>query len=73
MLFDRKGLLDTVNWLEDNCPTYEYHEEIDLILMKSYGQHGDAQLDFQSLICVPLDTVYKQGGNVIDAITFVRK
>lgn len=73
MLFDRKGMLDTVNWLEDNCPTYEYREGIDLILMKSYGQYGDATLDIKNLVCVPLDDIYKSGGNVIDAITFVRK
>ncbi len=73
LTFDRKGLLDTVNWLEENCPFYEYREGIDLILMKSYGKHGNARLDFQSLICVPLEEIYKRGGNVIDAITFVRK
>lgn len=73
MLFDRKGMLDTVNWLENNCPTYEYREGIDLILMKSYGKLGDALLDVQNLICVPLDDIHKNRGNVIDAITFVRK
>jgi len=73
MLFDQKGMLDTVDWLEHNCPTYEYREGIDLILMKSYGRHGDASLDIKNLVCVPLDDVYKRGGNVIDAITFVRR
>lgn len=71
--FYRNGMLDTVNWLEENCPSYEYREGIDLILMKCYGQHGDAKLDVQNLICVPLEEVYHRGGNVIDAITFVRK
>lgn len=71
--FDRRGLLDTINWLEDNCTSYEYREGIDLILIKSYGQHGDAKLDVQNLICVPLEEVYHRGGNIIDAITFVRK
>lgn len=73
MLFDPKGMLDTVDWLEHNCPTYEYREGIDLILMKSYGRHGDASLDIKNLVCVPLDDVYKRGGNVIDVITFVRR
>lgn len=71
--FDRKGMLQTVDWLEENCASYEYREGIDLILMKCYGQHGDAKLDVQNLICVPLEEVYHRGGNVIDAITFVRK
>lgn len=73
MLFDRKGMIDTVNWIEDNSPSYEYREGIDLILMKSYGRHGDAWLDMRNLICVPLDDIYQRNGNVIDAITFVRK
>lgn len=73
MLFDRRGMLDTVNWLEENCPTYEYREGIDLILMKSYGSLGEASLDIKNLVCVPLDDVYKKRGNVIDAITFVRR
>lgn len=73
MLFDRRGMLDTVNWLEENCPSYEYREGIDLILVKSYGKQGEASLDIKNLVCVPLDDVYKRGGNVIDAITFVRK
>jgi|GEM_PF-4955956 len=73
MLFDRKGMLKTVDWLEDNCPSYEYREGIDLILMKSYDRHGDAQLDVRNLISVPLEEVYHRGGNVLDAITFVRK
>lgn len=73
MFFDRKGMLDTVDWLENNCHSYEYREGIDLILIKSYGQSGDVRLDLKNLICLPLDEVYKRGGNVIDAITFVRK
>lgn len=32
MLFDRNGMLATVDWLEDNCPSYEYREGIDIIL-----------------------------------------
>lgn len=73
MLFDHKGMLQTVNWLEENCSSYEYREGIDLILIKSYGLHEDAMLDVQNLICMPLDDIYHKGGNVIDAITFVRK
>ena len=73
MLFDRKGMIDTVDWLESNCSSYEYREGIDLILIKSYGIHGDTRLDIQNLICVPMDDIYLRGGNVIDAITFVRK
>lgn len=73
MLFDQGGMLKTVDWLEENCPSYEYREGIDLILMKCYGQHSNAKLDVQNLICVPLEEVYHRGGNVIDAITFVRK
>lgn len=71
--FDQKGLLDTINWLEDNCPSYEYREGIDLILIKSYGQHEDAKFDVQNLICIPLEEVFHRGGNILDSITFVRK
>lgn len=73
MLYDHAGLLETVKWLEESCPSYEYREGIDLILMKSYGQLGKAELDFKSFISIPLDEICRKGGNVIDAITFVRK
>lgn len=66
-------LLETVDWLESNCPTYEYKEGIDLILLKSYGVRLNAKLDVQNLICLPLDDIYKNGGNVIETITSVRK
>lgn len=71
--FYRKGMLDTVNWLEKNCSSYEYNEGLDLILVKSYGQRRDAELDLEHLICIPLEEVYKRGGNVIHSMTFVRK
>lgn len=71
--FYRKGMLETVNWLEGNCLSYEYREGIDLILMKSYGQRRNAQLDVKNLICVPLEQIHQRGGNMVDAITFVRK
>lgn len=73
MLFDRKGMLETVNWLEDNCPSYEYREGIDLILMKSYGTQGNANLDVRNIISIPLEEVHYRGANIIDAITYVRK
>jgi len=73
MMYDQKGMLNTINWIEENCPTYEYREGIDIILMKSYGRMGDAQLDIKNIINIPLEDVYRKGGNVIDTITFVRK
>lgn len=70
--FYKEGMLETVNWLEENCKSYAYREGIDLILMKSYGERRNVILDIQNLICIPLEEFYRRGGNIIDAITFVR-
>lgn len=70
--FNQQGMLDTVKWLEQNCQSYKYNEGIDLILIKSYRHKGNSQLDVENLISIPLEEVYKEGGNVIKTMTHVR-
>ena len=40
--------------------------------MKSCDDKGSRSLDVKNLIHLPLDQIHKKGGNVVDAITFVR-
>ena len=84
LYFDEGGFLDTVTWLERNCPRYRYSEGLDLVIVKyrpvyidrcNYAFPGglypqyERNFDFQNMTTYNLDSLKQDGINTIRMIT----
>ena len=83
LYFDEQGFLDTVTWLEKNCPSYRYSEDLDLLIIKyrpvyidrcnsvfpgAYSQY-EGNFDLHNMIVYNLDRLKHEGINTIRMIT----
>ena len=83
LYFDERGFLDTITWLERNCPSYRYSEDLDLVIVKYrpiyvdrcnsvfsdvYSQY-ERNFDLQNMIVYNLDRLKHEGVNTIRMIT----
>lgn len=83
LYFDERGFLDTITWLERNCPSYRYSEDLDLVIIKYrpiyvdrcnsvfsdvYSQY-ERNFDLQNMIVYNLDRLKHEGVNTIRMIT----
>ncbi len=80
--FDKQGFLNTISWLERNCPTYHYSDDLDLLILK-YRPISESNnisikifeecLDFSNMIIYNLDTLKKAGTNIVKTIMECKK
>ena len=79
VFFDEEGFLETIKWFEDNCSTYHYSEDLDLLIVKyrpkkenifcvSSEKNYEECFDFPNMIIYNLDTLSKEGLNIIKTI-----
>ena len=68
------GFYDTVEWLEDHNPSYQYSEGMDMILLPYTRQEDSAtdkeEYDFKHMLWYCLDDIMNQG---INLISFMKK
>ena len=66
------GFYDTVEWLEDHNPSYQYSEGMDMILLpytrREDSATGEEEYDFKHMLWYCLDNLMNQGINLISFI-----
>lgn len=83
LYFDERGFLDTITWLERNCPSYRYSEDLDLVIIRYRPLYADRyqpvfpgiytkyeqNFDLRNIIVYNLDQLKQEGINTIRMIT----
>ncbi len=77
LYFDEKGFLDTIRWLETGSHSYEYSEDLDLVIVKYYPKYDkeyanelyEHNFDLQNMIIYNLDSLKHEGVNTLRMIT----
>lgn len=68
-IFFEDGFLETVEWLENGDPAYQYSESLEMILLPYEKISKETSYDFEHMLSYNLDSLLAEEKNIIQFIT----